>query len=203
MADTHPKTDGDWLSAKGNSQCSVVRKNGRRCRKWCVLGSNKCRTHGKSVDKRRARYRFKTQKFNDLYEQYLNDPDRLDMSDELSLAKMCVQGILGKINKEEIEDISTTHVGTIMELVKTTTEIAERCNRIEKGLQLSISLEHMKIAMDNMVGVIAKYVDDEEVLENIIRDIAELDVPIGKPRAFEEGEEEEEEISPEAGEVGS
>lgn len=192
--------DGDDCQQKktGNAegskyQCSATNRwDGHRCRRWSAPGFKVCFLHGaggknstRRIQKgnpktheefRMRRYKFKSLALNRALNEFVSDPDRADISEELAILRVLLERRVRRI-----ENLSKLNRGQIRSLVKQITTTAEKMSRIEKNLATGITAEQVKFIADQFLTVIAQEVRDEKTLAKIQDRFDQISVPVKEP----------------------
>lgn len=199
--DKQPLKDGEldeWLSTSGNVRCTYTRATGERCRKWALPGSILCRTHGRPMP-RKPRYQFRTDALRKLYDQYLADPDYLDVSDELALIRVAAQSMAASVQrrmeKDEREAPTAAEAALLSQAAEDVSTLVERCARIEKHLEKHVQISTIDQFLRLMVDVLVRRVKDTGTLVAVLEDLRAVEIPVGarlRLQDFPEGSPERE-----------
>ncbi len=180
--DRHPKhndPDADWKSKNGKRRCKHFYPAGHRCKKWEKGESEYCFRHGGVHERLQHGYEFQTEEMQEIYDRFKFDPNRVDVSGELALIRTCIQGVITKINGiQDPSQIPTDVMMFLMSSAKDAADLAERLNRIEQGLQLTLNVGQFKVMVDVISGELAKYLNTEQ-MENVLDTFAKLPWPTG------------------------
>ncbi len=176
--DPKPRRDM-WEGRDDQSRrCQHLHMDGSQCGSFALKGDTHCRLHGANGKlSRRGRYRFKTKRLEDMYESFLHDPDRLDIRDEIALTRTVLAGIIEK-HKGEIEHLSPAEAVTIVELSKDVANLCEQMARILKTTEEIVTLDHIKIVLDQVTTIMSKHTD-WRTLEKVMEELDQIDIPVG------------------------
>ena len=167
---------------EGAKRCTAHKRDGVQCMNYAAPGFNVCWKHGVggrgSVQRRK--YQFKAERLNEAFETLASDPDRLDLSEELAVARLATQQVLA-----DLEEISTSKAPAVLMLVESVTGVASQIAKIEKDLKLSVNPEQLSAIADQFISVIAKYVTDEDVLAKIQDELDRIALPEVSERMIE------------------
>lgn len=122
------------------------------------------------------RYKFKSLALNRALNEFVSDPDRADISEELAILRVLLERRVRRI-----ENLSKLNRGQIRSLVKQITTTAEKMSRIEKNLATGITAEQVKFIADQFLTVIAQEVRDEKTLAKIQDRFDQISVPVKEP----------------------
>lgn len=121
-------------------------------------------------------YKFSNPETQKEYEALRDNPDRLDLSGELGIAKLCMTAIVKKLGAVNLEQLSPDAIATFMAMVKQITETTDTIARIEKTLEKVVTIEQFMIVIERYALMAAKYMP-EEVHEAFFEEVRKLPFP--------------------------
>jgi len=165
--------EAEWFEKHGQTRCHAHRKNGNQCKNYAAPGFKVCWKHGVGgPNSHHRKYRFKSETLNQALETLANDPDRLDLTEELALNRLCLQEVIRKM-----DDLPAKKAGTLLMLTEDITNIASKMAKIEKDLRMSVNTEQLQLIADQFTTIIARHITDEDVLAKIQDELGEIAIP--------------------------
>ena len=155
---------------KNATPVCVFECDGVRCTSYAVARFNVCFEHGarraEGVDPR-STYQFTNESIRRTYERFEQNPDRLSLAGELALQRTCIQAIADKVNEsgKSLKDLSPEMLMAIQSTSKQAAEVAESMARIERGLNATMSIEHVAFLVDRLASICARYLTAEQLRE--------------------------------------
>ncbi len=159
-------------------RCKRIKRNGVRCKKYAAAGFAVCCMHGAGrVNSaiRQIKYGFKSKQLQEAFEKLAADPDRLDLTEELALSRVCLQAAVGKL-----ETLSPNASSAIISLTETIASVAQSMSKIEKDIKCTINAEQLRVIADQFIMVVVRHVKDEELLAKIQDDLEKVALPNDK-----------------------
>ena len=158
-------------------KCRAKRQDGEPCRAWAVRGRTVCRVHGaggKALEKtveanvRHGKYsKYAPALGLAEYEQFLDDPDYLDLSDEIALARSVLAGTM-----EGLSDAPAEVVARIVpELVETVARVVEKENRRRATLNEHQAVVFLARVADVLRVAVERHVEDVDTRRRIWDDV--------------------------------
>jgi hypothetical protein len=136
-------------SFRGMFKCDAVVSGSRKCTQSPIAGSRYCYHHavrlGRGTWKERMNYQFKHPELQALFEKYANDPERLDLSQEMGLVRMCLQSIVSKVGNLKIEELNPEQLASITTFAEHVSEVGEKFARIEKMTDKLVPIDYFMI----------------------------------------------------------
>lgn len=162
------------------------------------VGVGFCRIHGgkgapKTQSGRYSKY-IKTQNLVKKHEEFMFDPQLLDLREEIAVLRSILVEILEvKESSQEIaqkKDIKieaklsaertyNRSLGKIENIIEKIARIVETKNRIENGEKHTIKIEVLHLVIVQVIGTIKKYISDPEILKHIGHDLQNLNLTEG------------------------
>jgi hypothetical protein len=156
---------------------AIKKKTGMRCNNYAVEDRNVCTYHGAGYRATRMKYKFKNTTLHQAYEKLASDPDRLDLGEELALARLVLQTLTDKIGDKLTADSGEG----LVSLTRSIGDLARTMAIIEKDIRQTVNAEQLKHIADQFLLVVMKHVDDKEVLGRIQDDLGRIAVAVENP----------------------
>ena len=145
-------------------------------------------------------YTFPSQALQKAYDYFRTDPNRLDLSGELAVVRMLIQGYIDKLSEvHKLKDIGMTTQLFLMDQIEKCSSLVEKMARQQKNMGYNI--EQMISMMEAIVYGVAKVTDDPEKVQQLIEYFNKLqwpnerfDAEAVQQRIDEKGERGEEEL---------
>jgi hypothetical protein len=162
----------------------------KRCQRPCVTGSTRCKFHGGmspgAPKKSGGRYSIKSKgRFIEVYEKFLNDPNAINLSDELALLRSFVVELMEA--KEDIgEGIGPAQRIEIIEKLQSILDsIGSMAERLRKIHMSYFSMEALALVIQQLITIIENSVtvcphcnkDIRPVRDMLCKEILGLNVP--------------------------
>ena len=179
MADDHEPEYPKSCQEMGQRCIAIaVRQWGRpsgRCKKAARIGMMTCNMHAKSYLEDNVvavRYKFKSVKLQEIYDNHSVNPDYLDLREELALQRTALEATVACIG----EEMTTRNVLEISHLIQEINKTALAINTVEKQLNITINIDQMKTVTMQIVNVLAEHISDDDLLEKILLGIDQVNV---------------------------
>jgi hypothetical protein len=162
----------DW---KARRCIAIKHATGQRCRNYAAPGDTRCWKHGAGGKAYRMRYQFKTKTLQDAYEVLASNPDRLDLGEELGLARLILQTLVSRTEK-----LGSENGEAILSLTRNIGDLAGTMSRIEKDIRQTVNAEQLRTIADQMLLIVTRHIKDPEVLGKIQDDLCSIALPINE-----------------------
>lgn len=95
-------------------------------------------------------YKFKSPKLQAQFESLLADPDKLDLSNEIQLLRMCLSAVVSKISKdtEDLESITGSELAALAALSKEIHDAVDTMSRVEQKMSTMITIEQIMLCAE-------------------------------------------------------
>ena len=184
-----PSIAHEGPSRRGNVRCAARNRHGERCKHWATPGYHECTHHlpgtacpgGRGWVKRML-YAFKNATLQEQFERFAKDPDRLELNEELALARTCLAGLIERVNKEkDVSALSAEASATLLTLAKEVASIVESIARVQRELKSTITVEQLQQVVSQAAEIILEFVPPERAEDVTVR-LGQLLLPAGLTR---------------------
>ena len=108
------------------------------------------------------KYLFQNQTLQEELTRLASDPDRLDLSEELAIARLGLQSCVRKAGTKSLEELSPETLATMGVLAGQVGEVVERISKVERGLQVTLNIEQLTQAAQQIAAIASKYIPAEK-----------------------------------------
>ena len=165
--------DQEFPESYKGRRCVAIKKTGLRCNNYAADEHHgNCWKHGAGGRAYRMQYKFKSQTLQEAYEVLANNPDRLDLGEELGLARLVLQTLV-----EKTEKIGSENGEGIISLTRSISELARTMALVEKDIRQTINAEQLRLIANQFLLVIGRHVEDKELLARIQDDLGNITMP--------------------------
>lgn len=158
-------------------KCQAKKQDGNPCRAWAVRGRTVCRVHGaggnaleKTVEAnvRHGRYsKYAPALGLAEYEQFLGDPNHLDLSDEIALARSVLAETMAGISGAPTEVVARI----VPELLETVARVVEKENKRRATLNEHQAVVFLARVAEVLRIAVERHVEDVDTRRRIWDDV--------------------------------
>ena len=110
------------------------------------------------------RYQFANPTLEQEFKRLTDDPDRLNLSEELAITRMSLKSMVERIGADKkLTDLSVESLTAFNTLSAQVADVCESISRIERGMQLTLNVEQLTIATQKIAQVAAKYIEPSQI----------------------------------------
>ena len=109
------------------------------------------------------KYTFGSSTLEAEFQRLANDPDRLDLSEELAITRLSLQSVVRKVGAKSIDELGPETLAAMNALAGQVGEVVERISKVERGLQLTLNVEQLASAAQQVAQLAAKFIPADKV----------------------------------------